>query len=61
MGSKLSELKDSVHLAINFRYSKFRGMSTSVSRLLKYESVVRVAVPHTGQKVIFFSTNFWGN
>ena len=59
-GSKTCKLKDSVHLAINLRYSKFGGISPSVSRLLRYESVVKGIVPHVGQKVMLFSTNFWG-
>ena len=47
-------------LAINLIYSKFGEISPSVSRLPGYESVVKGAVNLTGQKVIFFSTNFWG-
>ena len=47
-------------LAINLRYSKFGEIFHSVSRLPRYESVVKGAVPHTGQKVILFNTNFWG-
>ena len=47
-------------LAINLIYSKFGEISPSVSRLPGYESVVKGAVHLTGQKVIFFSTNFWG-
>ena len=47
-------------LAINLIYSKFGEISPSVSRLLRYESVVKEVVNFTGQKVIFFSTNFWG-
>ena len=47
-------------LAISLRYSKFGEISPSVSRLFGYELVVKGAVPQTGQKVILFSSKFWG-
>ena len=47
-------------LTINLIYSKFGEIFPSVSRLPGYESVVRGAVHHTGQKVILLSTNFRG-
>ena len=55
VGSKITLI-----LAINLTYSKFGEIFPSVSRLPGYESVVRGAVHHTGQKVILLSTNFRG-
>ena len=59
--SKIFGLKDSAYLAISLRYSKFRGISPTVSRLLRYESVLKGAVPHTGQKVILSILIFGDN
>ena len=58
--AKFVGLKIVCILAINIRYSKFGEISPSVSRFFGYESVVKGAVHQTGQKVILFSTKFWG-
>ena len=55
VGSKITLI-----LAINLTYSKFGEIFPSVSRLLGYESVVKGAVHHAGQKVKLFRANFWG-
>ena len=59
-GSKICWLKDFVDFGNQPYLSKFGEIFPSVSRLPGYESVVRGAVHHTGQKVILLSTNFRG-